>query len=131
MPQLSFAPSIEFPITTNAENKKVVTTLPLWLQKSNDKWTAYGGGSYTFNPGDGNKDFCFFGLVLQRNISKDFWVGVENFFQTKTEDDGLNTYGLNVGGGIQLPNNWQFLCSVGRNTGAGLYLFYAGFSYNW
>jgi hypothetical protein len=147
MPQLSFAPSIGFPITAkpttphapliespiagDSENRKAVITLPVWVQKSSDKWTTYGGGSYTFNPGEGNTDFCFFGLVLQRNISKDFWVGVENFFQTKTEDDGLNTYGLNFGSGIQLPNNWQFLCSVGRNTGDGQYLFYAGFSYNW
>jgi len=44
------------------------TFLPIWLQKSMGKWTAYGGGGYWINPGAHNRNWCFTGLVIQHQV---------------------------------------------------------------
>jgi len=109
--------------------------VPVWLQKSwgqkGHQWTTYGGGGYWFNPGKNNKDYCFFGLVIQREITKYWWMGLETFFQTKTKIDGHNTFGFNIGGGIKLQENLQIVCSLGNNTGLGQFLYYTALYYTW
>jgi hypothetical protein len=54
LPQIGTFPLLEVPSGSHARNlgsEHLQTLLPLWFQKSEGKWTAYGGGGYWINPG--------------------------------------------------------------------------------
>src|SRR5436190_3736907 len=36
---------------------RVALLLPVWAQKDFGPWSLFGGGGYTINPGEGNRDF--------------------------------------------------------------------------
>jgi hypothetical protein len=59
------------------------TLLPVWLQKDIGDWTINGGGGYWINPGSGNRNYWFFGSLLQRKITDQFKIGAEIFHQTR------------------------------------------------
>jgi hypothetical protein len=89
--------------------------LPLWLQKAWGPWQSYGGGGYWRNPGEGNKDYWFFGWQVQREISEMLTLGAELFGNTKTADDGKYRAGFNVGAIINLTVEHHLLFSVGSD----------------
>jgi hypothetical protein len=77
---------------------------PLWIQKSFGDCTTYGGGGYWINHGDDtlNRDYWFFGWLLQRQVTKQLAIGGEIFHQTATVvfggiDSGAATTGFNMG----------------------------------
>lgn len=89
--------------------------LPIWLQKSWGPWTSYGGGGWWRNPGENNKDYWFFGAVLQREMSRFLLLGAELFTQTKTTNDGDYEVGFNLGAVINLAEDHHILVSMGRD----------------
>ena len=115
-PQVGVFPLIEVP----AGNQKLGFStghlqvfLPVWLQKDFDPWTVYGGGGYWINPGDGNKNFGFFGAALWRKVTEQLNVGVEVFHQTSSADGVKESTGFNVGAVYDFSENWHLLSSVG------------------
>ena len=58
--------------------------LSVWVQKSFSEWTTYGGGGYWINQDDnlGDKNYSFFGWLLQRKITDKLTLGGEIFHQT-------------------------------------------------
>lgn len=91
--------------------------LPLWLQKAWGPWQSYGGGGYWRNPGEGNKDYWFFGWQLQRQISETLTLGAELFGNTKTEEDGKSRTGYNGGAIVNLTDDHHLLFSAGSDIG--------------
>jgi len=89
--------------------------IPLWLQKSWGPWTTYGGGGWWRNPGDGNKNYWFFGWELQRDMSKTLTLGAELFTQTKAADDAKSRVGFNVGTIVNVTDDHHVLFSVGSD----------------
>jgi hypothetical protein len=89
--------------------------LPLWLQKTWGPWQSYGGGGYWRNPGEGNKDYWFFGWQLQRRISEVLTLGAELFGNTKTTEDGKSRSGFNAGAIIDLTDDHHLLFSAGSD----------------
>lgn len=89
--------------------------IPLWVQKSWESWTTYGGGGYWRNPGEDNKDYWFCGWEVQRDMSKTLTVGAELFAQTKTTDDGNYETGFNIGAIVNLTDDHHLLFSAGRD----------------
>jgi hypothetical protein len=87
--------------------------VPLWLQKSWGSWQSYGGGGFWRNPGEGNKDYWFFGWQVQREISKMLTLGTELFSQTKTAEDGENRTGFTLGAIMNLTDDHHLLFSGG------------------
>jgi len=65
-PQISFYPSVEMP---SQRGEHVVTFLPLWLQKSWGRWTAFGGGGTYLNSSAGERNSNFVGGALERQLS--------------------------------------------------------------
>jgi hypothetical protein len=87
LPQIGTFPLLEVPTGSHARNLgsgHLQTFLPLWLQKSEGQWTAYGGGGYWINPGDGNRNWWFTGIVIQRQVLPNltpggsFFTGLRN-----------------------------------------------------
>ena len=132
LPAIGVFPLVEIPTGDKDKglgNGKAQYFLPLWLQKDFGKWTTYGGGGYWINPGSGNKDYWFSGMLLQYSFSDAFYLGGEIFYQTAdTVDDG-DSSGFNVGGSIPLPGSLQLLYSAGRgltNTSSNKFSYYVG-----
>lgn len=138
MPQIGIFPLIEAPTGSSGKglgNGKTQVFIPVWLQKvwgnKGQEWTAYGGGGYWFNPGKNNKDYWFFGSVIQREITNSWWMGLETFYQTKVKINEHESFGFNIGGGIKIHKNLQVIYSLGDNTGVGQFLYYTALYYTW
>jgi hypothetical protein len=90
--------------------------LPVWAQKSFGDWTTYGGGGYWINHGDGSddKNYWFFGWLLQRKITDKLTLGGEIFHQTATKIGGKDSTAFNVGGFYDIDEHNHILFSAGR-----------------
>ena len=117
-PQVSIFPSVEVPIGDSDRPVGIGGGhpryfLPLWLQKSCGPWTTFGGGGYWINPGRGDKDYWFAGWALQRQITRNFSVGVEVFHQTSDSTGTPSSTGTNIGAIYDLNNRWHLVGSLG------------------
>lgn len=129
-PDIGLFPFLELPI--GAEDRglgsgEVQAFFPVWLEKDIGPWTSYGGGGYWINPGEGNKDRWFTGILLQRQFTDRLYLGGEVFHQTADVVGGSSSTGFNIGGGITVSAPYQILFSAGRNiqnTDDNLFSFY-------
>lgn len=116
-PQVGAFPLVEVP-TGNAQRGlgagHAREFIPVWLQKDFDPWTTYGGGGYWINPGAGNKNFWFFGWLLQRKVTDELTLGGEIFHQTADTIGGRDSTGFNLGGIYDFTENYHLLFSAGR-----------------
>jgi hypothetical protein len=133
IPSVAVFPLLEIPTGNQSKglgSGEVQAFLPVWLQKSFGAWTTYGGGGYWINPGEGNKNYWFFGWELQREISKMLSLGGEIFHQTPSEDHGDSSTGFNLGGILNLTENHHILFSAGRDfSGPNLFSSYVAYQF--
>ena len=87
--------------------------LPVWLQKEFGKWTTYGGGGYWINPGSGNRNWWFSGILLQYSFTETFYLGGEVFHQTADTVDNKDSTSFNLGGSLPLAGKFQLLFTAG------------------
>jgi hypothetical protein len=130
LPMIGIFPLVEIP-TGNEDrglgNGEAQWFLPIWLQKDFGQWTTYGGGGYWINPGPGNENYWFSGILLQYAFSDSFYLGGEVFYQTADTVDGQDSLGFNLGGSPPLVSNFQLLFSAGRgltNTTTNQFSYY-------
>ena len=130
LPAIGIFPLVEIPTGDRDKglgNGKAQYFFPLWLQKDFGKWTTYGGGGYWINPGSGNKNYWFSGVLLQYSFSDTFFLGGEIFYQTADRVNGRDGSGFNLGGSVPLVGNFQLLFSAGRgltNTSINRFSYY-------
>jgi hypothetical protein len=104
--------------------------VPLWLQKSWGPWQSYGGGGFWKNPGEGNKDYWFFGWQVQREISQILILGAELFSQTKATEDGTTRTGFTLGAIVNVTDDHHLLVSSGRDIhGENRFSAYVAYQY--
>lgn len=120
-PQASFYPSVEIPIGDSDRPASVGGGharyfLPLWVQKSYGAWTTFGGGGYWINPGHGDRDYWFMGWALQRQLTPDFAIGAEVFYQTKDTVAGESSTGVNIGAIYDINDRWHLVGSIGTGV---------------
>ncbi len=131
IPMVGIFPLIEVPTGDNSRglgNGQAQIFLPVWLQKSWGPWTTYGGGGYWRNPGNGNRDYWFFGWEGQRDLSKWLTVGGEVFYNTARTEDGTYALHFNVGAIINFTDEHHFIFSAGRDIhGDNLFSAYAAY----
>ena len=90
--------------------------LPIWVQKSWDKWTTYGGGGYWINHANGAKNNAFAGGLLQRELSDEWTLGGEIFYRTEQFPGQGSSAGFNVGGSFNPGEHHHILFSVGKGV---------------
>lgn len=118
-PQVGIFPLVEIP--TGDSNRglgggHLSEFIPIWVQKSWQPWTTYGGGGYWVNPGTGNKNFWQLGWLVQRDITKAFTLGAEIFYFGKETTDGRDRTGYNIGGIFNLSEAHHILVSAGSDV---------------
>jgi len=81
LPQVGMFPLLEVPAGSSSENLgngHWQAFLPVWLQKSWESWTAYGGGGYGVNSFNGHDNWGFVGALLQKQVTHNLAIGVAN-----------------------------------------------------
>jgi hypothetical protein len=124
MPAIATFPLVEIPTGSASKklgNGEAQIYLPLWLQKDIGKWTMYGGGGYWINPGIGNMNWIFTGILVQYNFTNSFFLGTELFHQTPSSINTKANTGFDIGGGIPIARNYQILFSTDLGIGIGSY----------
>jgi hypothetical protein len=119
-PMVGIFPLVEAPtgsVRRGLGNGAAQFFLPVWIQKTFGAWSSYGGGGYWRNPGTGNRDYWFFGLQAQRQVSKALAIGAELFHSTATTVDTTDRTGFNVGVVYDFDEGHHFLFSAGRSIG--------------
>jgi hypothetical protein len=99
-PQFGTFPLFEVPSSSHSRNLgsgHPQAFLPIWLQKTVDGWTAYGGGGYWINPRPGNRNWWYTGIVIERQIAANLTPGFEFFHGTSQEVEQSREIGLNFG----------------------------------
>ena len=118
MPQVGIFPLVEIPTGSESDGLgagHAQAFLPLWVQKSFGEWTAYGGGGYGINPGDGNENWGFGGVVLQRQVAGNVLLGGELYHRTAMETDGPGDTAFNIGTVVDLTEQHHLLLSAGSS----------------
>ena len=131
VPQVGVFPMVEIP--TGDETKQLgagrtQVYIPAWAQKSWGKLTSYAGGGFWYNPGPGRRNWIFAGWEAQYDFSAVITIGGELFYQTADVQDSGSSEGFNVGGIINLNENYHILFSLGHSiSGAATTTGYFGF----
>ena len=131
MPMVGTFPMFELPVGTESRGLgtgHLHVLIPLWLQKSFGPWTAYGGGGYWRNPGQGNRDFWYIGWLMQRRLGERAALGTEVFYTTPDQVGGEANLRFNVGLVLDLSEHHHVLVSAGRGiVGDSLFQGYAAY----
>jgi len=117
-PEIGIFPLVELPSGNTDKglgNGKTQIYLPVWLQKTFGKWTAYGGTGYWINPGKGNRNWQFFGLTVQYQVMKSLSVGTELYHSTSSTENGSGETRFNFGTVIDLSETSHLLFSAGSS----------------
>lgn len=117
-------PLVEIPTGNAAKGLGSGTTqvyVPLWLQKDIGNWTLYGGDGYWYNPGPGNKNWDFSGILVQYNFSDVLFLGAEIFHQTPSSADLPGYTGIHIGGSVPVAKNYEILFSGDAGNGITSY----------
>ena len=108
--------------------------LPVWLQKLlDDGWLTYGGGGYWINNDAtlGDKNYWFFGWLLQKQVTKQLAIGGELFHQTADTIGGKDSTGFNIGAIYDFDEHNHLLLSGGAGiqnaSTTNLYSWYVGY----
>ncbi len=111
--------------------------LPVWIQKSFGDWTTYGGGGYWFNQDNqlGDKDYWFFGWLLQRKVTDKLTIGGEIFHQTSPNIAVPDMTGFNIGAIYDFDEHNHLLASAGRGlqnaNETNQFSWYLGYQLTW
>jgi hypothetical protein len=87
--------------------------LPVWVQKDIGKWSVFGGGGYTINPGAGNRDYAVGGIAVMRELRDGLSLGVEAFRQGPDSIGARAATRLGVGGSVHLNGPLSLIASGG------------------
>ena len=102
------------------------------MQKSFGDWTTYGGGGYWINQDAnlGDKNYWFFGWLLQRKVTEKLTLGGEIYHQTADNINNVDSTGFNLGGSYDFDEHNHLLFSAGRGfqnaSATNLYSWYLG-----
>jgi hypothetical protein len=119
-PQIGVISLLEMPPPSGDRNlgsEHLQAFLPLWLQKSEGKWTAYGGGGYWINPGAGNRNWWFTGIVIQRQVLPNLAPGLELFHGTSRQGGQAAQTAFNLGLVWDLSDLQHIIFSAGPAFG--------------
>lgn len=131
IPQIGTFPFLELPTGSRSRglgNGTAQVFIPLWLQKSFEHWTTYGGGGFWLDAGQRDRHWWYFGWLVQRQLFEGFTLGAEIFHQTPRERGTERDTRFNVGAVIDLSDEHHVLLSAGRGF-AGPNLFQGYIAY--
>jgi hypothetical protein len=116
-PALAFYPLVDFPSGRESTNLGTGSThafLPLWLSKTIDQWTLYGGGGYWINPGPLNKTWTFLDVGVIRSLTEKWLLTGDLFYASSSKTSLKEQTGFDVGLRYNITEGQQAALSIGR-----------------
>ena len=114
-PQVAFFPSVAIPVGSAQRGAPVTWLLPLWAQKSFGDVTVFGGGGFTVNPGEGNRDFENWGLAFLAPVTTKLQLGAEIFGVSRASISDGGSAAVGAAAIYDFDQTWHLVGSV--NTG--------------
>ena len=117
-PQVGSFPLLEIPsgsANRGLGNGHAQAFLPVWLQKGFGSWTVYGGAGYGINPGAGNQNWGYGGLVAQCQVTKSVLLGAEVYHRTAMAIGEQADTAFNLGAVVDLSHRHHLLFAAGRS----------------
>jgi len=99
--------------------------LPVWAEHDWGKWSLFGGGGYTLNPGPGQRDYWLGGVTLTRQLRPGWSGGLEYYAQGAAGVDQRPIGGINLGTQIHLRGPFSLLGAFGQGLSRKQTIFYA------
>jgi len=93
---------------------KLQTLLPLWIQRSTEDWTIYGGFGYRINQYTDSKNSWFSGATVLYHLSDRLQLGGEVFHETASSIGEPGQTGFNLGGIYNITDDYHILFSSGK-----------------
>ena len=129
MPDVAFFPRVFVPTApARFGTGRVGVLLPIWAQKDIGKWSLFGGGGYTVNPGAGQRNYVLGGMGVLRAITQRLSLGGEVYHYTRDTVDGRSYTAVSMGGLYRLNRHYSLLASTGPGIQSareeGRYRFY-------
>lgn len=101
---------------------RVGLLLPLWLERDVGKWSVFGGGGLTLNPGVDQRNYWSSGIAVTRAIGARVTIGAELYHRGPDARDARAFTGANLGATLRLSRHWSLIASAGpglQNASAG------------
>ena len=117
IPEIGVFPIVEIPMASDSRfaDQKIQVFLPVWFQKSWNKFSSYGGAGYWINPGSGNKNWVFVGWQAQYDFSKFITLGSELYFRTAPTTENNAITGFTIGGSLNFTEHMHLIFSGGHS----------------
>jgi hypothetical protein len=136
VPQVGFFPLLEVNTGNYHQglgNGKLQAFFPIWLQKSWDKWTVFGGGGFFYNANHSTaRNFWRTGVVVQRDFSEQLTLGLEIYHDTPAFPGLGGHTAFNLGGYYNFNDHYHLLFSAGRDIdGPNQFMSYLALQYTW
>lgn len=112
-------------LPTGPQSRRIGLLLPIWGQRDFGKWSLFGGGGYTINPGADNRNFWQGGLALNRRMGEGLQLGGELFAQGADQVGGRPLTVANLGSLIHLGGPFSLAISAGKGINRPQTVFYS------
>ena len=120
---LTLFPRLVLP--TGRDSHRLRMLLPVWAGRDFGKWSLFGGGGYTLNPGPGQRDFWQGGAVLARAIRPGWQLGLELFSQGAEALGERPLTVANLGTTVHIGGPVSLLGSFGQGLNRRASVFYS------
>jgi hypothetical protein len=116
-PQIALYPQVVIPTGDRRRGLgegKASYVLPLVAQKTWGDWTVFANLGGVVQNEEGARDFWFQGVVVEREITPNLELGIEEYGNSASEVGEPSTLGFNAGGTWTLGRTVNILFSVGH-----------------
>jgi hypothetical protein len=87
--------------------------LPVWLQRSGERWASFGGGGCELHPGQGTRHVCMAGWAVTWQVTGNLQMGAELQHATPDAAGARASTALGLGLTYDLGERWHMLASAG------------------
>jgi hypothetical protein len=134
LPDIAIFPSLSLPTAARTFGPQHASLfLPLWMEKDFGPWSTFGGGGYTINPGQGNRNYQLFGWAVTHTVTSRLNIGVEVYHQTASVVHGKPLTNVALGIIYQMSKHFALMASGGPGVESpaqsGQAAFYASIQY--
>ena len=109
---VAFFPRAFLPAGSSAVGSRHTSVLlPIWLGRSGDAWSTFGGGGCVVDRG--GRDFCEWGWAATWQVRPNLQIGAELYHQGADERGGRASTNVGFGATYDLDEHLHLMASVG------------------
>ena len=133
--ELSIFPRLFLPGGGRFADHHAAFLLPVFVGRSGEDWSVFGGGGCALNQGGSSRNYCQVGAVATHQMLPNFQLGLEGFYQTPDTIGGQSLAVVGFGGTWDLSDHFHLLGYAGasvanrQSNGGGLWYLSALFTF--